>query len=232
MSQGFSGRSLLGVFSAPVLTQASHRQAQSLCDVPAHPATGWAGGVSSRCQVPGRRHSRADRVATRSGGESELGLRLIGSYLFTVAGFTRSQPQPSARFPWLHRPKSKPVTPMLTCQATRPPRGPQRQTLLHNTHDANIIPAPRPAPPPLHHRPSRPLPSCPESPVPLIFRASHPRILKATRPKAREPPRRRRGNKNAPVSAISALTGADRQGRAGPDGRASPETRLWSHHGD
>ncbi|GAA1263843.1 hypothetical protein GCM10009677_14400 [Sphaerisporangium rubeum] len=26
--------------------------------------------------------------------------------------------------------------------------------------------------------------------------------------------------------------GADRQGRAGPDGRASPEMKPWSHHGD
>ena len=26
--------------------------------------------------------------------------------------------------------------------------------------------------------------------------------------------------------------GGDRQGRAGPDGRASPEMKPWSHHGD
>ncbi len=62
MSQGFSGCSLLVAFSAPALTQASRRQAQPLFVFPTRPATGLAGGVSLRCQTPGRRRSRADRV--------------------------------------------------------------------------------------------------------------------------------------------------------------------------
>ena len=118
-NQGFSGCSLLGVFSAPALQQAGRRRAQSLLGVPTDPATGPAGGVSLRCQIPGRRRSRADRVAPRSGGEGELGLLLVGSYLFAVTGFTRSRQQPSTRFPWLERPKSKPVTPMFSCQSGR-----------------------------------------------------------------------------------------------------------------
>src|SRR6476620_4327329 len=47
-------------FSAPAVTQASCRRAQSLLGFPAVPATGTSGGASWRRQVPGRRRPRAD----------------------------------------------------------------------------------------------------------------------------------------------------------------------------
>jgi hypothetical protein len=140
MGQGFSGRSLLGGFSAPVLTQASHRRAQSLLGVPTGPATGPAGGVSLRCQVPGRRHSRADRVATRLRRRERTRTASCWQFLVTVAGLTRSQPQPSARFPWLDRPKSKPVTPMLSCQRCWAPRGVRPRPYMDNAEGAKVIP--------------------------------------------------------------------------------------------
>ena len=43
------------LFSAPAITQASRRRAQPLFGFPTGPAAGPAGGVSLRCQIPGRR---------------------------------------------------------------------------------------------------------------------------------------------------------------------------------
>jgi hypothetical protein len=41
-------------------------------------------------------------------GESEVSARCVGTYWFTVTGLTRSQPQPSARFPWFnHRSRNR-----------------------------------------------------------------------------------------------------------------------------
>ena len=58
----------LGI-SAPALTQASCRRAQPLFVFPTNPATGLEGGVSLRCQIPGRRRSRerASRHSQASG---------------------------------------------------------------------------------------------------------------------------------------------------------------------
>lgn len=44
--EGFSGRSLLMSFSAPAVTQASYRRAQSLCMSRAHPVTECGGAAS------------------------------------------------------------------------------------------------------------------------------------------------------------------------------------------
>jgi hypothetical protein len=58
---------------------------------------------------PGRRHSRADSsryLALGGEGEGALGERhsaiRVGTYWFTVALLTRSQPPPSARFSWIN----------------------------------------------------------------------------------------------------------------------------------
>jgi hypothetical protein len=39
---------------------------------------------------------------SRSGGEGEASALCIGTYWLTVTGFTRSRPQPSARFSWIN----------------------------------------------------------------------------------------------------------------------------------
>ena len=59
--QGFSGCSLSTVFSAPAISQARRCRAQS-SESPHHPDDeGGEQWLSSRCQLPGREHSRADR---------------------------------------------------------------------------------------------------------------------------------------------------------------------------
>jgi len=116
VNQDFSGRSLLVAFSAPVLTQTSHRQAQPLLVFPTGPATGPVGGVSLRCQTPVRRRYRADRVATRlrRRGRTQCAwcwhLLVCGHRIYEVTTTTLG-PLLLVRLP-----QSKPVTPMLSCQ--------------------------------------------------------------------------------------------------------------------
>src|ERR1700677_1974510 len=50
----------------------------------------------------GSKASPGSRISGyRLGSESEISALYVGTYWFAVTGLTRSQPQPSARFPWL-----------------------------------------------------------------------------------------------------------------------------------
>jgi hypothetical protein len=100
------------LFSAPAISQASRRRAQPLLGFPTGPAAGPVGGVSLRCQIPGRRHSRADKFAYLAlSGEGELILRLVGRYWFAVQDLRGCLRSPRPASPCLVESKSKPVTP-------------------------------------------------------------------------------------------------------------------------
>jgi hypothetical protein len=167
------------LFSAPAITQASRRRAQPLFGFPTGPAAGPAGGVSLRCQIPGRRRSRADKFAYLAlSGEGELILRLVGRYWFAAQDLRGCLRSPRPASPCLVMSKSKPVTPLLSCQ--RPDSAGRSHIIERSQWVARFLGRER------------------ENPGGCGWRTHR----------------------------------GDRQGRAGPDGRASPETRLWSHHGD
>ena len=74
------------IFSAPAVTQASCRRAQSLFGVPAGPVTGPLGLASYRRQTPDRKQLRADGSQLRLGSESEISALCIGTYCFPRNG--------------------------------------------------------------------------------------------------------------------------------------------------
>ena len=74
------------VLGFPALCDTSGNTAQPLLAVPHTPVAGVIGESPSRRQDPDRRRSGLTALDTRSGGEFERGLRLIGSYWFPWAG--------------------------------------------------------------------------------------------------------------------------------------------------
>jgi len=109
--QDFSGCSAAVFYSAPAVTQASCRRAQSLFDVPANPVTGFLGELPSRRQGPERKRLRSDGLqgSPRRRGRSQCAV--YWHLLVSEEWLTRSSSASSTRFSWTRRPKSKPFTP-------------------------------------------------------------------------------------------------------------------------
>jgi hypothetical protein len=106
--QGFSGRSLL-CFSQPRRSRKLDADRLSRCSMSRlAPRPGQAvillADARHRVEgIPGL----TDLYFALS-GKSEISARCVGTYWFAVTGFTRSQPQPSARFPWFnHRSRNR-----------------------------------------------------------------------------------------------------------------------------
>ena len=98
VKQDFSGRSLLWLFSAPAITQASRRAGLSHCGCRRGPRDRDRGHwPSCRRQLPGRRRSRANGSQPRSGGEGEIRLGSVGSYSpATMVREITSPPRPAS----------------------------------------------------------------------------------------------------------------------------------------
>jgi len=106
--QGFSGRSLL-CFSQPRRSRKLGADRLSRCSMSRlAPRPGQAvillADARHRVEgIPGL----TDPYFALS-GKSEVSARCVGTYWFAVTGFARSQPQPSARFPWFnHRSRNR-----------------------------------------------------------------------------------------------------------------------------
>ncbi len=217
-SQGFSGRSLL-CFSRPRRSRRRVADGLSHCLISRSPP--W----------PGRSVEPSSDARHRAEGTpgltvvSLLRQRAPGQtwqpqcswnwhLLFAVTGLTRLCPQSSARFTWLAKSKSKPVTPCAVVN-TSPGGAAQHECTWHNTLNANLIP--RGGTPGRHGE--------------TAARHGETAAQHDERPPLRlEGPahgERPSGHGETPGSAAQqlALPGADRQGRAGPDGRTSPEMK-------
>jgi len=106
--QGFSGRSLL-CFSQPRRSRKQDADRLSRClmsRLAPRPGQAVIPLADARHRVEGI-PGLTDLYSALS-GESEFSARCVGTYWFAVTGFTRSQPQPSARFPWFnHRSRNR-----------------------------------------------------------------------------------------------------------------------------
>jgi len=99
--QGFSVRSLL-CFSQPRRSRKQVPDGLSHCSLSRlapRPGQAVSPLADARLRVEGI-PGLTDLCNSALGGKSKVTARCIGSYWFTVTGLTRSQPQPSARFPW------------------------------------------------------------------------------------------------------------------------------------
>jgi len=106
--QGFSGRSLLR-FSQPRRSCKQDADRLSRCSmsrlVP-RPGQAVIPLADARHRVEGI--PGLTELYFALSGKSEFSARCVGTYWFAVTGFTRSQPQPSARFPWFnHRSRNR-----------------------------------------------------------------------------------------------------------------------------
>ena len=106
--QGFSGRSLLR-FSQPrrsckqVADRLSRCSMSRLVPRPGQAVIPLADARHRVEGIPG-----LTELYFALSGKSEFSARCVGTYWFAVTGFTRSQPQPSARFPWFnHRSRNR-----------------------------------------------------------------------------------------------------------------------------
>ena len=84
--QGFSVRSSLCLYSTPPITRTSRCDGPSRCEFPyQRPRPALAVSPLADAGEPGRRHSRADRLRARSGGEGEVALTIsLGAYWFAM----------------------------------------------------------------------------------------------------------------------------------------------------
>src|SRR5215469_16761762 len=84
--QGFSVRSSLCLYSTPPITRTSRCDGPSRCGFPyQRPRPALAVSPLADAGEPGRRHSRADRLRARSGGEGEVALTIsLGAYWFAM----------------------------------------------------------------------------------------------------------------------------------------------------